>query len=239
MIPAVLAPGDHRFPPPEAALAEPDGLLAVGGRLDLPTLLAAYRAGIFPWFEDDRLPLWWSPARRAVLVPGRHHLSRSLRRRIRKGRWQITTDRRFAAVVAACAGPRRGVRGTWITPGMRRAYGELHRAGHAHSLECWLEGELVGGLYGVQVGGVFCGESMWSGVPDASKVAFVALSQTLAAAGFALIDCQLPSPHLERLGVETISRREFLAVLAKAGRWSLHWPSSEAFAEGLARLAQP
>lgn len=217
------------FPHPETALADPDGLLAAGGRLDSHTLLLAYGQGIFPWFEEGQPVLWWSPSERAVLVPGKAHISQSLRKAMRRGSFTLTTNQAFADVIAACAAPRPKARGTWITPAMERAYLDLHRLGHAHSVECWQQGQLVGGLYGVQRGAVFCGESMFSRASNASKIAFAALSHCLAEQGFALIDCQLENPHLTSLGVGLISRQKFLELLAKNRSNPLNWPENEAF----------
>lgn len=219
-----------RFPPPERALTEPDGLLAVGGRLDVTTLLAAYRRGIFPWYEAGQPILWWSPAERAVLTPGEAHISRSMRKLMTRGEFRVTTNRAFGTVIHACAAPRAGARGTWITPDMKKGYCALHRRGHAHSLEVWRDGLLAGGLYGVQIGAAFCGESMFSRVSNASKLVFIALSTALARRGFHMIDCQIPNPHLNSLGVTAIPRRVFLERLAKARDKQLDWPESEEFA---------
>lgn len=207
-LPAVIAPDApaSAFPPVDRALAEPNGLLAVGGDLSPERLLAAYRRGVFPWFSAGEPILWWSPDPRAVLYPHAVHVSRSLRKVLRQGRFTITRDTAFDAVARACAGPRAGQRGTWITPEMRNAYGRLHRFGLAHSLEVWRNGALVGGLYGVALGGVFFGESMFSHATDASKAALV----TLAGMGFRLIDCQVPSAHLARMGAVEIPRARFL-----------------------------
>lgn len=199
-----------------------------------PWLLAAYASGIFPWFDDDRGPvLWWSPDPRAVLVPEQIHLRRSLRKRLRNGGFQLTADQAFDDVVARCSEPRADATGTWITDRMRLAYGELHRLCIAHSLEVWLDGDLVGGLYGVQIGRLFCGESMFSRAPDASKVAFAALALGIAPGRFELIDCQMPTDHLASLGVETRSRAQFLQDLppltgapGSPQRWPLHIAAS-------------
>ncbi len=224
---------DPRFPPIDEALNDPEGLLAIGGRLNTTTLLRAYRLGIFPWFEDPQPILWWSPSQRAVLTPGAEHLSRSMAKLIRQQQYRLTSNQCFAQVVAHCAAPRAKARGTWISPAMRFAYIELHRQGHAHSVECWREDQLVGGLYGIQVGGVFCGESMFSLEDNTSKLAFIGLSRTLAAAGFRLIDCQLENPHLISLGVELISRKFFAEILANCRSLDIHWPDSEAFQKSL------
>lgn len=203
------------FPDAESADDAIGGLLAVGGDLSPERLLAAYRAGAFPWFEDDQAPiLWWSPEPRAVLRPGAMHLSRSLRKRLRKAEVRISWDRAFREVVRGCAAPRRGQAGTWITPNMQVAYGRLHDLGYAHSVEVWRGGRLVGGLYGLSLGGLFFAESMFSRAADASKIALLHLSQRLLDWGFKLIDCQIPNDHLRSLGVQSMPRAEFLALLA-------------------------
>ncbi len=211
---------NHRnaFPDPNDAEDGVDGLVAVGGDLSEARLLAAYRAGVFPWFEHDHRPLyWWSPNPRAVLRPDAMRVSRSLAKRLRNGGFAVTFDRAFADVVASCATtPRNGHRtsGSWITPNMERAYVALHRSGYAHSVEVWLHGELAGGLYGLSLGEMFFGESMFSRARDASKVALYHLCRRLQTWRFGLIDCQIPNQHLATLGVQTIARREFLARLA-------------------------
>jgi leucyl/phenylalanyl-tRNA--protein transferase len=202
-----------RFPAVEHALREPDGLLALGGDLCSERLLLAYRSGIFPWFGPDQPILWWSPDPRLVLFPEQLHISRSLARTLRRDRFKVTLDRDFDAVIAQCAAPRRGQAGTWITDEMRAAYLRLHQEGHAHSVECWLDGELVGGLYGVAIGRIFFGESMFTLLPDASKVAFVRLVEQLRDWGYPLIDCQVHTRHLASLGACAIGRDEFIASL--------------------------
>ena len=200
------------FPDVEVALEEPNGLLALGGDLRPERLLYAYSHGIFPWYSDGQPILWWSPDPRMVLYPSRLHVSRSLRKRLRRGDYTLTRNCCFREVVRACAAPRSTQSGTWIVPEMLQAYVRLHELGHAHSMECWLDGRLVGGLYGVAIGRVFFGESMFSAAPDASKVALAALCRE----DFALIDCQLASDHLARLGAVEIPRREFCSLL---DRW--------------------
>jgi leucyl/phenylalanyl-tRNA--protein transferase len=211
----LLDPRDPQapFPPVELAEKEPDGLLAVGGDLSPTRLLNAYRRGIFPWFNAGDPILWWSPDPRTVLTPDRIHVSRSLAKTLRRGEFEVSLDRAFARVIAGCAAPRRQGEGTWILPTMARAYERLHRLGWAHSVEVWRDGELAGGLYGVALGRVFFGESMFSFVTDASKVALVHLCQTLTARGFILIDCQMNSDHLARLGAVRIPRATFSALL--------------------------
>jgi leucyl/phenylalanyl-tRNA---protein transferase len=198
------------FPPAHLALREPNGLLAIGGDLSLPRLLRAYAQGIFPWYNPDEPILWWCPDPRAVLYPDRFHCSRSLRARIRKGDVELRFDTAFAEVLEACAGPRRGCRGTWLGEDMRRSYLALHQAGHAHSAEIWRGEQLLGGLYGVAVGRMFYGESMFSREDDASKLALYGLCRHLQAWGYAMIDCQIASPHLSRLGAEEMPRAQFL-----------------------------
>lgn len=204
-----------RFPDPDQALDEPDGLLAAGGALTPEWLLAAYRRGIFPWYSDDQPILWWSPNPRMVLFPGELRVSRSLAKRLRNAGFEVTLDHDFAAVIAACATSREHHEGTWITAEMQDAYRALHRLGHAHSLEVWRGGRLVGGLYGVALGGVFFGESMFSREPDASKVALVHLARRLLAQGGGLIDCQMHTDHLARLGARDIARRDFIDYLER------------------------
>ncbi|ROR32614.1 leucyl/phenylalanyl-tRNA--protein transferase [Inmirania thermothiophila] len=215
MIPWLGTGGGVRFPDVERALAEPNGLLAAGGDLAPATLLAAYRRGIFPWYGPGEPILWWSPDPRLVLFPERLHLGRSLRKRLRSGRYRVSLDRDFAGVVAGCAAPRPGQDGTWITPEMAQAYRRLHALGHAHSVEVWEDGVLVGGLYGVAIGRVFFGESMFSRRPDASKVALACLAARLHRCGFPVIDCQVASAHLLRLGAEPLPRRAFTALLER------------------------
>jgi leucyl/phenylalanyl-tRNA--protein transferase len=209
--PVVLQPNDVRFPAPETALREPNGLLAIGGDLSVERLLAAYDHGIFPWFDSDQGPiLWWSPDPRAVVAPDAIRISRTLKRTIARDTYRISLDTAFIAVIGACAGPRRNATGTWITPQMQHAYRRLHELGYAHSVEAWQEGRLVGGLYGVALGRMFFGESMFSHARDASKVAFAYLGRHLQANGYGLIDCQVMNPHLESLGAVEMPRREFL-----------------------------
>jgi len=209
-----LAAGDppDSFPDPATALREPDGLLAVGGDLSCERLLAAYRRGIFPWFNEDQPILWWSPDPRAVLFPGELHISRSLRRRLRRNDYCVSIDKCFERVIAACA-ERRHDEGTWITPEMRQAYCDLYQRGFAHSVETWQGDRLVGGLYGVSIGRVFFGESMFSLESDASKVALVALVRLGRSLELELIDCQLASPHLASLGSRLIPRKRFGELL--------------------------
>lgn len=212
-----LSPKDppERFPPLEQALDEPAGLLAAGGDLSPARLLAAYRRGIFPWYSPGQPVLWWSPDPRAVLFPDEFHCSRSLTRSLRKKGFDHAIDQNFEAVIAACAAPRPHSPGTWITAEMHAAYCELHRRGFAHSIETYRGGKLVGGLYGIRLGGVFFGESMFSHERDASKVALAYLVKFSRANGVAVIDCQLASRHLESLGARAIPRAQFLTLLSE------------------------
>ncbi len=212
--PIVLRPTDPSFPDAELALTEPNGLLAIGGDLSPTRLLNAYLHGVFPWFSDDSGPImWWSPDPRAVIFPDRIKISRSLRRTLARGLFDVRLDTAFDAVMRGCAAPRDGDPRTWITPAIRTAYGELHRLGYAHSVETWAEGELVGGLYGMSIGRMFFGESMFARRTDASKVALVRLTEQLVRWHFELIDCQVMNPHLQSLGAVEMPRREFLARL--------------------------
>jgi leucyl/phenylalanyl-tRNA---protein transferase len=243
----ILRPGAQApsFPPVESAT--PEGLLAVGGDLSSERLLAAYRRGIFPWYNPGQPILWWSPDPRAVLYPEKLKISRSLRQTLKRGHLRVTFDSCFREVMLACAAPRRTRTyecrerqdaesgreqsphaGTWITGDMVEAYAQLHEMGYAHSIETWHENRLVGGLYGVALGGVFFGESMFAHKADASKVALVALVSKLREWGLVLIDCQIPSAHLTSLGAQEIPRSEFLNELGCAvklpgqpGHWQM------------------
>lgn len=204
------------WPYGDPACAPARGPLHVGGELDFATLLAAYRHGVFPWYSEDEPVQWWSPNPRFVLPPGDLRVTDSLRKTMRKRGWTVTLDQAFERVMRACAAvPRPGQDGTWITEEMIAAYVELHRRGHAHSVEVSWQGELVGGLYGVAIGRIFHGESMFHTRSDASKVGFAALVGRLRTAGFQLIDCQMPTAHLASLGAAPIRRAEFLATLAR------------------------
>ncbi len=203
------------FPDVRRALAVPDGLLAVGGTLEPELLLTAYRRGIFPWYSAGQPLLWWSPDPRAVFFPDRLHVSRSLAKRLRRRDYTVTLNCDFAAVIGACSLPRQGQDGTWITPEMTDAYRALAALGHAHSVEVWSAGELVGGLYGVAIGRVFYGESMFSLQRDASKVASATLATNLDRRGYRLIDCQVQSAHLDSLGAQTLPRTQFIALLQR------------------------
>lgn len=218
-----------RFPDPGYALQEPDGLLAVGGDLSPARLLNAYRQGIFPWYSEGQPILWWSPNPRSVLFPDTFKISRSLRKTLRKRLFSVTLDTAFNDVIEACSEPRPDQDGTWITNEMKQAYIQLHRIGFAHSVEVWEGDELVGGLYGVSLGKVFFGESMFTRRSDASKVGFTYLIEQLKSWGFGLIDCQVHTSHLSSLGAEDIPRESFLDLLdtwcepfdAHQGQWQL------------------
>ena len=201
------------FPDVELALRDPEGLLAMGGKLSVDWLLQAYRQGIFPWYGSGQPILWWAPNPRLVLFPDNLHISHSLAKTIRQGKFSVTVDTVFTEVITACAQARPAQSGTWITPEMESAYIDLHQAGHAHSVECWCDGKLVGGLYGIAIGKVFYGESMFTEATDASKVAFVALVRQLERWGFCLVDCQVHTEHLESFGAAMIPRQEFTAIL--------------------------
>jgi leucyl/phenylalanyl-tRNA--protein transferase len=215
------------FPSPAQALRDPNGLLAAGADLRPERLLAAYRQGLFPWYGPGEPVLWWSPDPRMVLVPAEFKVSRSLAKRLRRRDYEVRFDAAFAAVMRACAEPREGQGGTWIVADMVRAYCRLHELGHAHSVEAWRDGELVGGLYGVALGGMFYGESMFSRATDASKVALAHLVAQLSRRGYGLIDCQMETAHLASLGARPIARAEFLERLRvlvnlpdHPGKWS-------------------
>jgi leucyl/phenylalanyl-tRNA--protein transferase len=213
--------GSHdRFPPVEQAAADPNGLLAVGGDLSVARLLEAYRGGIFPWFNENQPILWWSPDPRMVLFPAELKVSRSLAKTLRNSRFEVRADTAFRDVILNCRMPRRDQDGTWITAPMVEAYCELHRTGIAHSIETWLDGELVGGLYGVALGRAFFGESMFMRATDASKVALVTLVRQLERWGFGLVDCQMNTAHLASFGAREIPRVDFTRRL----RELIHYP---------------
>ncbi|HET9701004.1 MAG TPA: leucyl/phenylalanyl-tRNA--protein transferase [Burkholderiales bacterium] len=215
-----LGPRDP-FPPLERALVEPNGLLAAGGDLSPARLLEAYRRGIFPWFSEGEPILWWSPDPRMVLIPAELKVSRSLAKVLRNRDYQVRADTAFREVMAACAAPRRGQRGTWITGAMMDAYARMHELGHAHSVETWIGGELVGGLYGMAVGRAFFGESMFSRASNASKIALVHLVRRLEHDGFGIIDCQMNTPLLASFGAREIPRQDFTNRLKEL----VHYPA--------------
>jgi leucyl/phenylalanyl-tRNA--protein transferase len=201
------------FPPIGTHTEEPNGLIAAGGDLSTARLLAAYERGIFPWYEEGQPVLWWSPDPRCVIFPGKVHVSRRLARTFRTTGLTLTANHAFEGVIDGCANPRRYTDATWITSAMRQAYVSLHTQGYAHSVEAWDGDSLAGGIYGVVLGRIFFGESMFSRVRDASKLVLVKLAQALHQAGFYCIDCQLPSPHLFSLGAQLLPRDQFLAGL--------------------------
>jgi leucyl/phenylalanyl-tRNA--protein transferase len=219
--------GDTPFPPLHAALRNPNGLIAIGGDLSRARLLQAYRAGIFPWYSPGQPILWWSPDPRMVLFPSELRVSRSLARRLRQTDYEIRFDYAFRDVIEACATtPRTGQDGSWIVPEMVEAYCDLHEAGYAHSVETWMGGRLAGGLYGVAMGGVFYGESMFHRITDASKIALVHLVRFLERQGYGMIDCQMHTAHLARFGAREIPRETFATRLAElvdlphvCGKW--------------------
>jgi len=210
------------FPPVRSALKDPNGLLAAGGDLSPERLLEAYRHGIFPWFSEGDPILWWSPDPRMILFPAELRISRSLGKTLRNRSYEARFDSAFDEVMAGCAAPRKGEPGTWISGAMIEAYRGLHRLGYAHSVETWIDGNLAGGLYGVAVGRVFFGESMFSSARDASKIALAALVAHLESAGFGLIDCQMHTRHLETLGAREIPRRRFSRLLEEL----IHYPQT-------------
>ena len=204
------------FPDVERAFDVPDGLLAAGGDLSESRILYAYAHGIFPWFSEGQPILWWSPDPRCVIVPGNLRIGRRLARHLRNGPFEITCNRQFADVVARCAGRRPGQDGTWITPDMQSAYRRLHDEGWAHSVEVWSGDRLVGGLYGLAIGRIFFGESMFSADANASKAAMVAVCRQLVDHGFELLDCQVQSPHLLSMGAELLPRARFVHCVREA-----------------------
>ncbi|MBI4191987.1 MAG: leucyl/phenylalanyl-tRNA--protein transferase [Betaproteobacteria bacterium] len=222
---------DDPFPPVTAALADPNGLLAAGGDLSASRLLDAYRHGVFPWFNPGQPILWWSPDPRMVLFPRELKVSRSLNKTLRNGDYEVRADTRFRAVMQACAEPRPRQDGTWITDEMIAAYGALHEQGIAHSIETWIGGELAGGLYGVALGRMFYGESMFTRAADASKIALVHLVRQLTRWNFGMIDCQVHTRHLASVGAREIPRAGFMRKLQELvncagkpdveGRWEL------------------
>lgn len=233
-IPTFLLPQQEPpdFPDIDRALDDPNGLLAIGGDLQATRLLKAYRQGIFPWFSDGQPILWWSPDPRAVLYPAHLRITRSLRQSLRNRGYRVSFDEDFAAVIRACAAPRSYESGTWITQDMIQAYIDLHQRGDAHSIEVWQDDKLVGGLYGLLLGRLFFGESMFSRAIDASKVAFVHLSCFAAIHDMPFIDCQLPNEHLMSLGAENLSRSEFKRDLAQ----HVALPPADWSAPGMDRL---
>jgi len=219
------------FPDISSALKEPEGLLAIGGDLSPERLINAYRRGIFPWYSEGQPIMWWSPDPRWILVPDGLKISRSLRRTLHKRRFHITFNHDFPNVISKCAEPRKDSSDTWITTDVMQSYKILHDQGHAHSVECWYEGKLVGGLYGIVIGKIFFGESMFSRMHDASKVALIHLSMQLKQWNFRLIDCQVYSKHLESLGAMPIPRTIFANLLKQfcIPDFKYKWPQDSVF----------
>ena len=222
MIPLLGSDPESPFPPTNTALEQPQGLLAIGGDLSPARLINAYRQGIFPWYSDDQPILWWSPAPRCVIYPDAVHVSRRLRRRYNQGQFTLTADRAFTGVIEACAELRPDQEGTWITAEMQAAYVRLHELGVAHSVEVHIDDQLAGGIYGLALGRVFFGESMFSKREDASKITLVALCRQLHRWGFTLVDCQVSNPHLLSMGAQVISRGKFERYLETANEPS-YW----------------
>ncbi len=222
-----LEPATTDFPATSLALDEPNGLLAAGGDLSLPRMLAAYEQGIFPWYSDNDPILWWSPDPRLILDPREIHINRSTRKLAKKQPYTFSVDKAFSAVIRHCAQAPRDGAGTWITEEMIEAYCSLYEAGFAHSVEAWKDGELIGGLYGIALGKVFFGESMFSRLTGASRLAFCTLCLQLQAWGFELIDCQVHSDYLESLGAREISRKDFESRLrALVKQKNIDWKSA-------------
>ena len=228
---------DQPLPPPESARKDPNGLVAAGRDLSARRLLEAYGQGIFPWYSQGQPVLWWSPDPRMVVFVDEFEPSRSLRKTLRRidltGAWSVTLDQAFVPVMQACAAPRSGQEGTWITPDIVKSYQGLHQAGHAHSVEVWSDGQLIGGLYGVSIGQMFFGESMFAKVTDASKCAYAALIGMLRRLDFTMVDCQQSTGHLASLGAREITRSQFLSRLRRlcalpGPDWknvSIDWPA--------------
>jgi leucyl/phenylalanyl-tRNA---protein transferase len=223
---------DAPFPPLALALAEPNGLLCAGGELSPERIIKAYQGGIFPWFSDGDPILWWSPDPRMVLFPSEFKISRSLRKTLRTKRYEVRLDSAFAAVINACAGTARaGQDGTWITQKMQNAYQRLFELGVAHSVETWIDGKMAGGLYGLSIGRMFYGESMFSHITDASKIATAHLARFIGSRGFGMIDCQMNTPHLASLGAREIPRADFIRQLKKLiviESPTIRWPTDGA-----------
>ena len=216
-----LQSGDP-FPPAEHALREPNGLLAAGADLSVARLIQAYENGIFPWYSEGQPVLWWTPDPRMVLVPSELRIPRSLKKRLSRRNYEVRADTAFEDVIRACAAPRPGQDSTWITDGMAEAYTRLHHAGLAHSVETWIEGRLAGGLYGVALGRMFYGESMFTLEPDASKIALAHLARHLERGGCGMIDCQMKTAHLARFGAREIPRVEFMRKLSNLVNYPRH-----------------
>ena len=221
-----LSKHDVSFPKLHHALTEPDGLLAMGGDLSAERLISAYSSGIFPWFSEGDPLLWWSPSVRAIFPPDTLTLNRTLKKQVRRYKLHFSVNTAFAAVIKHCAAPRTRQQGTWILPQMQQAYLQLHHLGYAHSIEVWQQDKLVGGLYGVMIGQLFCGESMFNLLPDTAKIALVVLQYHLKTVAEGWIDCQLPNPFLQQMGVQSIPREEYTSLLQQLKHKAVvksHW----------------
>lgn len=225
---AVLDAQNPQFPDPNTALEDPDGLLAAGGNLEPKTLLSAYYQGIFPWYSQGDPLLWWSPSVRCLIKPEELHISKSLKKMIRQKDFTISFDQSFEAVITACSRADTDQE-TWIDQEMIDAYSELHQLGHAHSVEVWRDNKLIGGAYGVAIGAVFCGESMFSRQPSSSKIALAYLSKYLINLGFNWIDCQLGTDHLLSMGAQLLSRNKFLQLLQNNRNHRIEWQNTQAY----------
>lgn len=225
---AVLDAQNPQFPDPNTALEDPDGLLAAGGNLEPKTLLSAYYQGIFPWYSQGDPLLWWSPSVRCLIKPEELHISKSLKKMIRQKDFTISFDQSFEAVITACSRSDTDQE-TWIDQEMIDAYSELHQLGHAHSVEVWRDNKLIGGAYGVAIGAVFCGESMFSRQPSSSKIALAYLSKRLIKLGFNWIDCQLETDHLLSMGAQLLSRNKFLQLLQNNRNHRIEWQNAQAY----------
>ena len=225
---AVLDAQNPQFPDPNTALEDPDGLLAAGGNLEPKTLLSAYYQGIFPWYSQGDPLLWWSPSVRCLIKPEELHISKSLKKMIRQKDFTISFDQSFEAVITACSRADTDQE-TWIDQEMIDAYSELHQLGHAHSVEVWRDNKLIGGAYGVAIGAVFCGESMFSRQPSSSKIALAYLSKQLINLGFNWIDCQLETDHLLSMGAQLLSRNKFLQLLQNNRNHRIEWQNAQAY----------
>lgn len=229
-----LTTQNTRFPSPDRALNDPNGLLAIGGDLTVERLIEAYYQGIFPWFNHEDPILWWSPDPRAIFIPGEIHVSKSLKKTIKKNAWKVTINQDFANVVRGCAAPREKQDGTWITSDIFNAYLALHHTKIAHSIEVWQQNQLIGGLYGVAIGQVFCGESMFHSKTNASKLALIALEQHILRWGFKLIDAQIINPHLTSLGAKEIPRNDFIRLITDFRDKTINpncWQTQEVYLE--------
>ncbi|MDP2715976.1 leucyl/phenylalanyl-tRNA--protein transferase [Rheinheimera sp.] len=229
-----LSAHDVSFPPLHRALSNPDGLLAMGGDLSPSRLISAYSQAIFPWFSESDPLLWWSPSQRAIFAPDTLKLNRTLKKQLKRYQLHFSVNTAFAQVMAHCAAPRAKQPGTWILPEMQQAYQQLHLQGHAHSIEVWQQDTLVGGLYGVLVGNLFCGESMFNLLPDTAKLALVALQYHLQQVAPGWIDCQMPNPFLLQLGAQSLPRADYVSLLHRSAAQQIpasHWQAGSLILE--------